>query len=71
MGMMSSDPTQTSAYNGVIDVPHVGKVTVTNGVAQVEGESYYVISSEKGDIVVDSSKQPIGVIVNGKLQPLN
>ena len=74
MGMMTTQPQQAAqryAYNGIVNVPNVGKVQVNNGIAQVEGKTYYVVQTEQGYVAVDSNKQPIGIIVNGQLQPLN
>lgn len=71
-GMLSTpapaQPQQQGAYNGTVDV--MGEpVEVVNGVAEVEGEKYFV--SNNGKIVINSKHQVFGYIEDGVFKPLD
>lgn len=61
-----AQPQQQGAYNGTVDV--MGEpVEVVNGVAEVEGEKYFV--SIDGDMVANIKGQLIGYVEEGKFKP--
>ena len=71
MGMMSqgTDPTTSHGkYNGTVAVQGQS-VQVQNGVAQVEGQPYFV--SDNGAMVVDHQGNVIGYVTDGKFTQMD
>jgi len=52
-------------YNGQVKLPDGSTVKVRNGIAEFQGQKYYV----EDDMVTDSEENVIGKIVNGDLVP--
>lgn len=62
----SQAPSQT--YNGTVSVEGT-PVEVKDGVAEMDGEQYYV--SSQGEMVIDKDRQLLGYIENGKFMPMD
>lgn len=65
-GMMSQSQQEQKGYNGTVNVSGQ-PVEVSNGVAEVEGQKYYVTAD--GALVIDMKSQPIGYVENGEFHP--
>jgi len=61
-------PNQQAGYNGIVNV-NGEKVKVVGGVAEYDGESYYV--SDDGSMVVDKERNLVGYVENGVFKPMD